>query len=189
MAFSKKRPPDNRPNDKIKAQYKMYINKSEKHHMVLQYPNRDRSQPYSEATGQKPIELRIKPKCGLVEIDVPLNLHTNFDKAKGIEYGEAMRKSKVLQGGGSYGMAGGLGIASQVRSSKNEARASAAEPSQEALLENFSDSNNKGHVMNKITLSGQINPYKEGDPQYFLGVFRRGKWSRCTIEDSDFCTY
>ena len=156
--------------------YKLYAVPFTKHIILFQFPNRGPNQPYNEANHQKPLELRIKPKCGLVEVDLPINVHTNFDKEKGILYGEAMRKSQVLQEGGSYGPAGGLGIGGTSRPVKGDNYASGNdELPMEALLENFEDANNKGHVMNKITLAGQIIPFKDGDPLYFIGAFRGGK--------------
>ena len=161
-------------DDDVVAEYDMYINAPTRKILIIQYPNRDPGQPYSNKTGQKPLELRIKPKCGLVEVDIPMDIHKNYDKEKGIIYGEAMRKSRVLQEGGSYGMAGGLGIGSKPRPTTTGSQASTVEePSHESLLANFDDANNKGHVMNKITLGGTIVPFKPGnDPNYYIGVFR-----------------
>lgn len=156
--------------------YRLYEVPFTKHIILFQFPNRGRNQPYNEANHQKPLELRIKPKCGLVEMDIPINVHANFDKEKGIVYGEAMRKSQVLQEGGSYGPAGGLGVGGSSRPAKGDNHTSGNdEYSVDALLENFEDANNKGHVMNKITLAGQIVPFKVGDPIYFIGAFRGGK--------------
>ena len=160
--------------DEVVAEYEIYINIPTKKIMILQYPNRHPGQPYSEKSGQKPLELRIKPKCGLVEVDIPMDVHSHFDKEKGIIYGEATRRSRVLQEGGSYGMAGGLGIGAKPRPTASGNQTSTVnEPTHESLLANFDDANNKGHVMNKITLGGQIVPFKPGnDPNYFIGVFR-----------------
>ena len=160
---------------KLIGEYDMYINQPEKRLMLLQYPNRDIGQSYSDRIGLKPLELRIKPKCGLVEVDVPMILHSNFDKDKGIKYGQAMRNSHVLQEGGSYGFGGGLRaglLAPRLRLSNQEHDVTSEELSHETLLENFEDANNKGHVMNKLTLGGRIVPWEDGDPIYFLGVFK-----------------
>lgn len=159
----------------ILKHYKLFINPTKMRTMLVQYPNRELGQEYREANGQKPLELRIKPKCGVVEVDIPLNIQVNFDKAKGIEYGEAMRASRHLQQGGSYGLAGGLGVGPKL-SAKDVRRAPMPEgPSKEKLLENFEDANNKGHVMNKITLGGRIVPFKDGNPIYMYATFKGGK--------------
>ena len=159
--------------------YKQYINKPTMKLLVLMYPDRDPSQPYNDSTGQKPLEMRIKPKCGLIEVDIPVNVASNFDKEKGVQYGEAMRKSKVLQEGGSYGVAGGLGNRGKAPVTADDQTHSEG-PSHETLLENFDDANNKGHVMNKMTLAGQIIPFRNGDPIYFIGVCRGGEKSSST---------
>ena len=164
----------------ILKQYRLFINPTKMRTMLVQYPNRELGQEYREANGQKPLELRIKPKCGVVEVDIPLNIHVNFDKAKGIEYGEAMRTSRHLQQGGSYGLAGGLGVGPKL-SAKDIRRAPMPEgPSKEKLLENFDDANNKGHVMNKITLGGRIVPFKDGSPIYMHVTFKDGKQCSCS---------
>ncbi len=157
----------------ILKEYKLLLNQSKKRTLLLQYPNRDFGQEYRAATGQKPLELRIKPKCGLVELDIPMNIHSNFDKEKGIEYGEALRSSQLLQQGGSYGLGGGFGVGP--RAVKDDRREFPHDgPPPEKLLEKFNDSNNKGYVMNKITLGGRIVPFKDGDPIYMSATFRRG---------------
>lgn len=165
----------NGPDDKIKSQYDIFINKTEKHIMVLQFPNRDRKQPYNMGSGEKPLELRIKPISGLVEVDVPIVVQHCYDQPKGIQYGQAMKKSRVLRQGGSYGLAGGLGVNRPVRVPRDDVRNPVEEISEEKLLENFEDSNNKGHVLNKITLGGRIAKPENGKPNYFIGVFKGRK--------------
>ena len=158
----------------IIKQYKLFINPPNMHSILLQFPNRELGQEYRELYGQKPLELRYKPQHGLVELDIPLNIHHNYDKEKGIQYGEALRNSRILQQGGSYGVAGGFGVG--LKPSKDDKRASVPEgPTVEKLLENFEDANNKGHVMNKITLGGMIVPFQKGDPIYMTATFRDGK--------------
>ena len=160
---------------KIVSKYRLFMNKpTSKRTMLIQYPNRRIGQEYRAASGNKPLEIRIKPKCGLVEVDIPINIHENYDKEKGVEYGEALRKSRVLQEGGSFGLGGGLRIGLHLEL-KDDRRVSPEGPLPEKLLENFEDANNKGHVMNKITLGGQIYPFKNGDPIYMSATFKEGE--------------
>ena len=167
------------------ARYRVLWNQSDKPLVILQFPNRDRDQPYNAANKQKPLGLRIKPKCGLVEIDIPMDVHRNFDREKGIEYGEAIRKSKLLQQGGSYGMPGGLGIGGPSRSARDNEQAPNSETSQDVLLKDFDDSNNKGYVMNKITLGGRIMKPLNGKPIMAVGVFKGSKedfhWGQISV--------
>ncbi len=161
---------------KTVAKYRLFINKpTGKRAMLIQYPNREVGQEYRIATDNKPLEIRIKPKCGLVEVDIPVNIHHSYQKERGVAYGEAMRKSRLLQEGGSYSLGGGLGIGPKT-TPKVDLRVLPPEgPSHEKLLENFDDANNKGHVMNKLTLGGQIYPFKNGDPIYMAATFKEGE--------------
>lgn len=161
------------------GEYNMYINQSEKRLMLLQYPNRDVGQPYSDRIGLRPLELRIKPKSGVVEVDVPMMVHSNFDKEKGIQYGQAMRNSRISQEGSSYRLTKGFrpgAPGARLRQLNQDEDFTSEEPSHEALLHNFEDANNKGHVMNKLTLGGRIVPWEDGDPIYLLGVFKGSEY-------------
>lgn len=161
---------------KVVTQYRLYVNKPiGKRAMLIQYPNRDIAQEYRVASGNKPSEIRIKPKCGLVEVDIPVDTHVNYNKEKGVEYGEAMRKNRMLQEGGSYSLGGGLGLGSRPTLRGDRQAPPPEGPSHEKLLDNFDDANNKGHVMNKITLGGQIYPFKNGDPIYMAATFKEGE--------------
>lgn len=162
---------------KVTAKYRLFVNKpTGKRAMLMQYPNRKVGQEYRATNGNTPLEIRMKPKSGLVEVDVPVEICANYDKEKGVEYGEAMRKSRLIQEGGSYSLGGGLGIGPPRPMPKTDHQAPPPEgPSHDKLLENFEDANNKGHVMNKITLGGQIYPFKNGDPIYMAATFKEGK--------------
>lgn len=92
----------------IRNEFDVMLNTTEYMVLLLRFPNRDRNQPYNEASGMKPLEIRFKPKCGLLQIDVPLDVDRNYNREKGVEYGEAMKNSKLLQKGGDYGLAGGF---------------------------------------------------------------------------------
>ena len=161
---------DSDPDDPTVASWEVYMTPEiQERLLLLQYPERSRTQPYNDASRQKPLELRIKPKTGMVEVDIPVNVHANYDKEKGVQWGEAMRNSRVLKEGGSYGLAGGLGIGGVPK--KDEDEMDEVEIPHDYLLEHFEDANNKGHVLNKQTLGGQIVEPKDGDPIYMLGTF------------------
>ena len=160
---------------KVKEMYRLCTNPSRtKRTMLLQYPNREPHQQYREETRQKPSEIRIKPKCGVVEVDIPMDTGEFFDQEKGVDFGSALRKAQTLQDEKSYGLAGGLGIGTR-RGVKNNEDVLFEYPSKDKLLENFDDSINEGYVMNKITLGGRIIPFREGDPIYMISTFQGGK--------------
>ncbi|KAL8697946.1 MAG: hypothetical protein Q9224_002080, partial [Gallowayella concinna] len=156
------------------AKYKMVYNQEpDTRVLLLRFPNRRPDQPYCARTGEKPLEIRIKPKHGHIEVDIPIRIDQNWDVEKAVQYQHAMQKSSVLQQGGSYGLAGGLGTGAQTPSNKKPSdHSTAAGPSMETLLANPADANNKGHVMNKITLAGRIIPFDDTQSRYLCGVFR-----------------
>lgn len=166
--------------------------------MLLQYPNREPGQAYCDQVGQKPLDLRIKPKCGLVEVDIPVDIHGNYDKEKGLDYGSVLRKGRLAGNDSSYGLPGGLGIGSGSLGKSRMAKRPANRPqnsierdeisekgeadnmipdgpTHQKLLDNFDDANNKGHVLNKITLGGRAIPFRNGDPVYMVATFTDGK--------------
>ena len=165
-------------NDPVEKEWAIFLNPppNDRHVVVLRYPHRSSGDPYLARKGQQPLEIRIKPKSGLVEVDVPLHIHQKtYDQHRGIMYGEAMKKNEILQAGGSFGVRGGLGNASTMnrRSVGNKGPANGTEPSEEELLDDIDQANVTGHVMNKITMSGVITPWEETDPVYFLAIFKQ----------------
>lgn len=165
------------------ANYKMVYNQEPgTRALLLRFPNRKPDQPYNARTGQKPLEIRIKPKYGHIEVDVPILVDQHWDVEKAIEYQHAMQKSTVLQQGRSYGLAGGLGAGPQAATKKPPSDPpTASGPSMERLLADPADANNKGHVMNKITLAGRIFPFDDTQSRYLCGVFRDGKHLFCKL--------
>ncbi|EON61080.1 hypothetical protein W97_00291 [Coniosporium apollinis CBS 100218] len=169
-------------DDPVTAEYDVYITASspQSQTYLLQYPNRNRLQPYNARSNAKPLELRIKPSSGFLEIDVPMNVYANFDKTKGIKWGEAMLKTSHNGGSSNFGLAAGFARPRETGAAARRARARGGEEEDEEgpdeeidrHLENFEDANSKGHVMNKQTLGGQILKEESGKPIYMLGAFR-----------------
>ena len=163
------------PHGKVISQYKVYWNRPEsKRVLVLQFPNRPKEQPYNDVQEQKPLELRVKPVSGLIEVDVPLRIKNTFDKQKALDYGKALKKSKVLQQGGSYGLAGGFGMSSQGRIKREDQDFERMED-EEPSVRRFEEARASGSVMEKITLGGRMNLPKSGGPIYAIGVFEGGE--------------
>ena len=170
--------------DPVVREWNMYMNVSpDIHVIVLRYPEKLVNTPYTDLLRTKPIEFRIKPLYGLIEVDVPVNPHADtFDQMKGLLYGEAMRKSKILkERGGSYGIAGGFGLGGSY--AKNRAGASGGkttsgvEPTFKELLDDWEQAVNDGHVLTKITLGGHINVWNETSPNLYVGHFQDGMYS------------
>ena len=158
----------------ILKSYKLCINERKMYSLLLQFPFREDGEEYRAAYGNKPLELRIKPKNGIVELDIPMNTNLHYNKEEGLKYGQALRNSGLLQKGGSYGVPGGMRIDSE--KSKDDRQSVLPEaPPKAKLLQNFDDANNKGHVMNKMTLGGEIIPFSENGPMYMSAAFNGGE--------------
>ncbi|KAL9101987.1 MAG: hypothetical protein Q9163_002816 [Psora crenata] len=154
----------------LNEKYSLYINPSIKRVLLLQYPNRLPSETYCDAAGLKPVEVRVKPKSGIIEVDIPLSTEMHFDREKGVDFGSALRKSECLRRGGSFGLPGGLSIGPN-KAIRNDEDTVPDNPPREILLEDFDESNKNGLVMNKITLGGRVVPFKDGDPMYMIATF------------------
>ena len=163
------------PRGNVIAEYRVLIVRPKKHIMILSYPNRDRNQPYNNATGQKPLELRIKPKSGLVEVDIPIRTDKNYDHVRGVEYGQALKKKKAQAEDRAFGEAGGFGINAQTQNTSDEGQAAAAEATEEDPGGTSEAADEERPVMDKITLGGKILRHKNGQPMYCIGVFKGGK--------------
>jgi DNA-directed RNA polymerase-3 subunit RPC5 len=164
--------------DPVIAEYDVYMTPEQpEQSFLIQYPNRDRSKPYGPA-GDRPIGMRIKPKSGFLEVDVDTNVNANFDKQKGVKWGEALREA-TDSGTTSFGMAAGFG-----KSARSDHLGLSRRPTGDVrqLVERFHQSNEEGRVLNKQTLGGQIIEPGKGKPNYMLGAFR-GKELHLTAID------
>lgn len=174
---------DNDEDDLVVASYDIYIRPQwtdGRQLYVMQFPNRSEKKDYCAAQGTQPMELRIKPSSGLVEMDVPLDPFNNYDRAKGALWGENLRKSTMLKSntgtggsGGSHGLAGGFGIGG-VAPGPGRSRQKDEDPvaAQQEILADFNDGITKGRVLTKQTLGGQVLPKNETTPNYYVGAFK-----------------
>jgi DNA-directed RNA polymerase III subunit RPC5 len=171
-------------DDPVKAEYDIFITPQLAEDLyLLQYPNRNRRYPYNERGYAKPMELRVKPKAGFLEIDVPVNVNTtDFDKAKGVRWGDQMRKSKQ-SGLESFGLSSGF---TQYNSATNGRRLARSEKDDDesdedvqAMIDNFNDSTDRGLVLNRQTLGGQLLREEPGKPLYMVGAFRGSVFRPC----------
>lgn len=176
--------------DPIVSSYNIYVKprfKDGKKVYILQFPNRDSKQAYSAANSSLPLELRLKDKSGLAEIDVPVDTFRNYDREKGIKWGEAVQKSDQLKGadGGSLGLAGGFGIGGGQSARPRSARQGTEDEgiTQEALMRDFAASVAQGRVLRKQTLGGQAMPKDSNTPQYMIGAFQNRTLSPFIFRD------
>ncbi|PQE10208.1 dna-directed RNA polymerase iii complex subunit rpc37 protein [Rutstroemia sp. NJR-2017a WRK4] len=138
---------------------------------IIQFPNRDIEQRYSGATDSQPSKFRIKPNSGMVEMDVPIDARRNYDKDKGVKWGDAIKKSNMVKGGGSHGLPGGFGIGGAHATGRGRGRGEELDP--QRVMEDYEGAIQREQVLVKQTLGGQIIPVEKTSPQYFVGAFDR----------------
>ena len=163
----------------LKEKYRIHNNPPSRRVLLLQFPDRDPRKLYSSESRQKPLEVRVKPRNGIVEVDIPLHVTHEYDKEKGIEFGSGLRRSQISANNGAYGLAGGLGVGSKGPSAKDE-EAMTHGASRMELLENFDASLDQGFVMDRLTLGGRIIPFEDGDPIYMIATFAGSEFKPCT---------
>jgi len=180
--------------DPIVSSYNIYVKprfKDGKKVYILQFPNSDSKKAYSTANSSLPLELRLKEKSGLVEIDVPVDIFRNYDREKGIRWGEAIRKSDQLKGadGGGLGLAGGFGIGGGQSARPRSARQGTEDEgiTQETLTRDFAASVAQGRVLRKQTLGGQAMPKDSTTPQYMIGAFKDRTFFSLNLRDIRSC--
>ena len=175
-------------DDPITAEYDIYITPqmaASASLYLLQFPTREREQPYNDAHDNAPLELRLKPKSGFLEMEVPLNHALNFDTGKAQTWGSALAKTKS-DGGHSYGLAGGFVQPAALRG----AGAKAGGKGKAAQRDNQDDEESGDHMMASQTLGGQIIKDDRGRPNYMIGAFRGGK-SKCprVVREDSFLSF
>ncbi|KAL4920729.1 DNA-directed RNA polymerase III subunit Rpc5 [Aspergillus aurantiobrunneus] len=163
------------PEDPVIASYDICLTNSDISRFVLQYLDRPTGQPYDDASGQKPTALRLKPRTGLVEVDVPINTRLNYDLGKGVKYGEALRKSKSAREGGAYGMAGGFSVSGAKEGQGQGAGKVKAESGGVKSEDVGMAPGDQTPLLKVQTLGGRIKSPEDGDPVYMLAAFRGDK--------------
>lgn len=162
------------------ARYKTYLNKSDKHVLVLRFPDRDRTYPLSDSYDSKPTAIRVKPKSRLIEIDIPLPDKSHIDQRRAIELGQASELHQKSTTQAPVGIAGGFGQTAPPRAQE------VLDEQPDALLRDFEDAMDRGKVFHSVTFSGQIKPLVSTDPSYYLGSFKKDELHLTKV--SAFCT-
>ncbi|KAJ6036722.1 hypothetical protein N7540_001001 [Penicillium herquei] len=155
--------------DPVVASYDVFLTDSEISRYVFQYIDRPQDLPYNARKEQKPLELRMKPSTGLVEIDVPILTGVTYTQEKGLKYGEAMRKSRSAREGGSFGVAGGF--SGGAMASSGAVRVKTEGPSDVEVFDKKRMVDASSLVTTQA-IGGRIKPAEEGDPVHMLGTFK-----------------
>ncbi|KMQ48545.1 DNA-directed RNA polymerase III subunit Rpc5 [Trichophyton rubrum] len=167
-------------DDPITASYDIFITDSQIRRLLLQYPDRPADQPYNDSIGQKPLEFRLKPKTGLVELDIPIDTQVNYDEVKGLRYGNALAKSRITQENGSHGMAGGFNVnGGGIGKFKTEGTGA---DDVNVYMDMDDEDRKAGVKMTTQVLGGRIKKPVDGDPVYMLGAFRDNELHLAPLE-------
>lgn len=175
---------DGEDHNPVVGEFDLYIVEPEHPLYVIQYVDRPGPKAFTSRDISSPLEMRIKPKSGFFEADIRLDLFDNYDRGKGIRFGEAMKKVKAL-GQKGYGPAVGFeramprpkrrGAADEDEEMENADPADASkdiEDDFDKYMHEFEDANEKGHVLNTITHGGQMEAYENGHPTHLAGIFK-----------------
>ncbi|AEO60813.1 hypothetical protein MYCTH_2120781 [Thermothelomyces thermophilus ATCC 42464] len=114
-------------DDPIIANYSVFIKPplpENRNLVVLQYVNKTAQDP-AQIRVPRISELRVKPKTGMYEVDVPIDTTEAYDRNKGIAWGTALQKSMEAKKGGSLGLAGGFNIVATSTSARGRRGAGA----------------------------------------------------------------
>lgn len=134
--------------------------------LVLQYPAyRPADAPYNARNLQKPTSLRLKPNTGLLEIDIPIDTKVNYNPDKGSEYAKSLKRSRIIQEGGTHGLSGGFNTGPAGRNIREEEDIDMKTIPAHSSLSDDS-------VLNVQTLGGKIVKHSTCDPIYLLGSFK-----------------
>ncbi|CAK7265046.1 hypothetical protein SEPCBS57363_001382 [Sporothrix epigloea] len=176
--------------DPVVARYNVFLKPQLPAHqklLVLQYPNRvDKSSAGGAGaisfSGQTPTELRIKTGSGMVEVDVPLDYTSAYDRTKGMAWGSALATSTKAKAGGSHGLAGGFGVGGTQGNTRNGGagggRAAAAHAEVEGPTTtsstDWSEAVRQDRVLRLQTLGGMCPPARIAEAKWMIGVFDGG---------------
>ena len=179
-------------DDPVIAEYNVYITPELKEQLILlQYPNRKRHSPYNAEQRALPSELRIKPKTGFVEVDIGVSTAANFDKIKGLQWGQSLKHAKDSKAKG-FGLSSGFGKGNEEGSMKvlvsggEGGRRKNEDADSERMLREFDEKLERGAVLTKQTLGGMIRRPEKDRPYHMVGTFRGSKYSLCHVHINHF---
>lgn len=155
-------------DDPVVASYDVLLTDSDISRYVFQYVDREHDRPYNDQENQRPIQLRLKPRTGLIEVEVPIITRENYDVNKGMRYGDAVKKSRSARDGGAYGMAGGFTAGSGTAAAGGRVK---MESNGDVEILDNKRAVDSASLMRVQSLGGRIKPSEEGDPVYMLATF------------------
>ncbi|KAK4248332.1 Sin-like protein conserved region-domain-containing protein [Corynascus novoguineensis] len=158
-------------DDPIVANYSVFIKPTLPKHrnlVVLQYVNKTAQDP-AQIRVPRIAELRMKPKTGMYEVDVPIETTEAYDRNKGVAWGTALQKSMEAKKGGSLGLAGGFNIVATSTSARGRRGAGASADDDTPL--NWAEAARQGKVLRTQTFGGGRSAEEE-NTRHMIGVFQ-----------------
>ncbi|KAJ5120278.1 DNA-directed RNA polymerase III subunit Rpc5 [Penicillium bovifimosum] len=155
-------------DDPVVASYDVLLTDSDISRFVFQYVDREHDRPYNDQHNQRPLQLRMKHRTGLVEVEVPISTRENYDVNKGMRYGDAVQKSRSARDGGAFGMAGGFSAGSGTAAAGGRVK---MEANGDVEIMDNKRAVDSASLLRVQSLGGRIKPAEEGDPVYMLGTF------------------
>ncbi|KAJ1331872.1 DNA-directed RNA polymerase III subunit RPC5 [Microdochium nivale] len=143
----------------------------------MQHPNQ--RQPSVEAYTHLS-EVRVKPRNGMIEVDVPLSYHlSDYDRDKGLRWGTALSRSMAAKNGGTHGLAGGFGVGAPVMRGGPAGAAAAAKRrnADEVDLDlldtrDWSEAVRQDRVLRTQTMGGSFPVESESHCRWMVGIFQ-----------------
>lgn len=166
-------------DDPVIAEYDVFITPALQEQIyLLQYINRPRDRPYSERSGARPENVRIKAKSGFLEMGIDMHSGFNFNRYQSLKWGDALHTAKTLQNeSATFGPASGFGVPRTRQPNRGQLK-DKVERENEIFngLTDFTSAQQEGKALGSQTLGGKIirqESKPEGAlPAYFVGAFR-----------------
>jgi DNA-directed RNA polymerase-3 subunit RPC5 len=124
--------------------------------------------------GATPSEVRLKPKVGVMEMDVPRDVRNNYDHAKGIEMGTAMRIARDDGALNFFGEAGGMGVSAPPPQPRRKDRLT--ELGLSGQLE-WDEAVKADQVLMQYTLAGKFVKEENKRSEHLIGIIQGGEFS------------
>lgn len=167
---------NNDDDDPVVCSYDIHITASTAPDLyIFQYPVRSKTKPYTKAENTCPLEARFKPKSGLVEVDVPVNVHVNYDEEKGRAWGDILRKAEKEKGKTLGGAGGGAAQGNKRRKVARGEDDESEEEEVDVMMMDFADALKAGRVLSRQTLGSKMQP---DNTKYMVGIFKNGALSQ-----------
>lgn len=132
----------------------------------------------------------------MMEVDVPLDAWSNYDRERGHRWGKSIQKSNSSKAGGSHGLPGGFGIGGATATARGRRAVDDLDNiDQDTLTKDYTLAIQRGEILTKQTLGGQFISDDATTPRYMVGVFKDGEddgfiwWARLMISQISCILY